>query len=121
MKKHKILIVEDEILIATILMKKLADTGFEVLGPYISGMDVVDAVKNSSPEIILLDINLVGELNGIEVAEQIRKISSVPIIFISGYNYPVYREQIIELKPTAYLLKPINFGVLKSTIHSFLS
>ncbi|MCA1758650.1 MAG: response regulator, partial [Bacteroidales bacterium] len=80
--KYKILIVEDEILVATDIQESLESLGYTVQGIADTGLKAIEAVENKLPDLILMDINLKGEMTGIEAAKIISKESDVPIIYL---------------------------------------
>jgi len=106
--KKKLLLVEDETFTATLLKRNLELVGYEVGQPLATGMDAVEAVRKDSFDAILMDIRLVGEMDGIEAALRIKAIKDIPIIFLTGY----FDEEIIEraksIEPVAYLVKPVT-------------
>lgn len=118
MYKIKILIVEDEALIALQLKMKLNRAGFEVCEPVGRGEDALMAVGQEKPDVILMDIRLLGEMDGIEAAWQIRRISSARIIFTTGHSDPEMKARAMSLNPTAYLLKPVEIHNLQSIIQN---
>jgi DNA-binding NarL/FixJ family response regulator len=120
MRKYKILIVEDEFLIALDLKQNLKRTSFDVCGTAAEGEEAVEKAKSSDPDVILMDINLMGKIDGIDAAKQIGEFSSALIIFTTGYQDPKLRERASELKPAAYLIKPISIREIETIIRSAL-
>jgi two-component SAPR family response regulator len=118
MGKKKILIVEDEILVAICLRNILERMGYEVSNPVTSGEEAVLEIDKDRPDIIIMDISLKGRMTGIETAKIIHSKICIPIIFISGYR----KEDIqAEITPQiTYLSKPFNPEILKPTIESLL-
>jgi len=99
MKKQKILIVEDETIIA-VRLKNL----IQLLGPYecvtvSSGKYAVELSRTFDPHLILMDINLNGQINGIEAARQIHSNNDVPVVFVSAYNDEETIEQARKTNP----------------------
>ncbi|MFW6124439.1 MAG: response regulator [Acidobacteriota bacterium] len=84
MDKPKILVVEDESIIAMDLKLKLEQQGYDVVAIASSADDAVQATKKYKPELILMDILLKGEKTGIEASEQIQKQMDIPIICMTG-------------------------------------
>ncbi len=83
-----ILIVEDEAVLAMVYLLQLRGLGYHDVGLASSGADALAAVDRSRPKLILLDIKLRGDIDGIEVAEIIRRSHAVPIVFITAYSDP---------------------------------
>lgn len=102
----KILIVEDEILSALVLKNFLEQNNYIITDICSTGEDAILSVKNNLPDLILMDIQLAGDLNGIESAEKILNQSKVRLFFITGYNDIKIREKAMALNPDAYFTKP---------------
>lgn len=101
-----ILIVEDELIIAEAMAEKLEAMGYKVVGQAISYDEAIEALRNESPDICLLDIQLSGGRSGIEVAEYIRSQKNIPLIFITSNTGKDVLEQVKHVKPNGYLVKP---------------
>ena len=86
MNEHSILVVEDEALIAANLVQTLTILGYTVHGPVSKGKDAILAVKAQQPDLVLMDIQLNGPMNGIVAAEKIRAIVDIPIIYLTSYT-----------------------------------
>jgi CheY-like chemotaxis protein len=117
-EKKKILIVEDEVMISMWLKTQLEDEGFSICGCFASGEEAVEFVEKTKPDVILMDINLVGKITGIEAAEKIIGKTKIPIIFMSGYEEPEIIERVHETKPVAFLTKPVEIWNLKLIFES---
>lgn len=107
MTSKKIMIVEDENIVALDLMHTLLKFGYKVTSIVNSGEKAIQKVKEENPNIILMDIMLKGYLTGVQAAEIIFKEFQTPIIFISAYP----SEKTLAgsaIKPFGYLSKPIN-------------
>jgi DNA-binding NarL/FixJ family response regulator len=116
MSKPKILIVEDEALIALHLQMKLSQAGYDVCRPVARGGDAIEQARKENPAVILMDIRLIGEMDGIEAARQITVFSSAMIIFTSGYSDAGLKARALALNPAAYLLKPVDVGDIDTII-----
>ncbi len=116
MKDVKILIVEDEALIGAGLSDDIVDLGFAVPKLANSGEKALKIINNEKLDLILMDIKIKGEMDGIEVAEIIKKNDGPPVIFLTAYgnNEFISRAKITE--PFGYLIKPVDCHELKSTI-----
>ena len=108
MNNTKIMIIEDEVIIAFSLKSKLKRLGFDVHGPVSSGLDAVELAKIVNPDFILVDINLMGELDGIESASMIKTIIPTRIIFTTGYQDQDIKKRAADLNPVGYLIKPVK-------------
>jgi len=111
-----VMIVEDEQIIALELGFCLRELGFEVPEPIASGEQALERVRELRPDLILMDIRLAGELDGIETARQIRASQDVPIVFLTAHSDPATLERAGLVEPHGYLLKPFEDRALAVTI-----
>jgi len=118
MKNNKvsILIVEDDMIIAANLSIQLTSLGYEVAGILPRGEEAIIHVKEHSPHILLMDINLKGALNGIDTARAIQKFQDIPIIYLTANSDDVTFEKAKETQPKAFITKPFNKLSLQRTI-----
>lgn len=112
----RVLIVEDELLIARHWQLRLAAAGYEVCRPVARGDQAVEAAGRLRPDVIIIDIRLAGKMDGLEAARQIRAFSSAVMIFATGCPEPSLREQAMALRPAAYLIKPIDMEELEQAV-----
>ena len=120
MNKAKILIVEDEGLTAFALQRKLRKWGYEVPTFTVSGKDAIQKVNKLKPDLILLDINLKGELDGLEAAEEIIKHQNIPIIFTTAYDDEQMSNRAYRIGASGYITKPYEEKELKQNIQNVL-
>ena len=116
MSGNRILIVEDNPGVADYIHTVLTDSGYDVSGIVASGEEAVDKVKELLPDMVLMDIDLAGELNGIEAAAQIDAQFDIPVIYLTGYSDDLLLQQAKITKPYGYLVKPVNLRELIATI-----
>lgn len=116
MDKIKVLIVEDEAIVALDIKMTILKLGFKVTNCVTNYDDALHSVKTNSPDIILMDINLKNSKNGIETAKSIQKSKNIPIIYLTAYSDENTINKAIETNPISYLLKPFKREDLKSTI-----
>ena len=116
--KIKILIVEDEIMFAQWLKIALEDEGYEVYDFITTGEEAIAFVQENKPDVILMDILLIGKINGIDTAKEITDKYNIPIIFMTGYEEPAVIERAKKIKPVAYLNKPLEIWDIKPVIES---
>ena len=115
-----ILVVEDEALNAMYLKMILTRAGYTIQNIVATGEDAVSKAVSGKPDIVLMDIRLAGEMDGIEAAQIIKGKSSVPIIFMTGYPDREHMERAKRVSPAGYFIKPITSGDLVSAINSVL-
>ncbi len=118
MKTPKILVAEDEALVAMLLKKHLLRAGCNVCEIAFSGEQAVQIAHQEQPDAILMDIRLLGSLDGIEAARQIREFLTVPIIFTTGFHDHCLQERAGALNPVAYLTKPIDARQINDILQS---
>jgi CheY-like chemotaxis protein len=116
MKKDKILIVEDEMILAIELEMRLQDNDFQNIKCTSSGEEAVELAISFKPGVILMDIMLNGIINGIEAAQLIIQFNKIPIIYITGNDHLKKDEQLLATKPFAVLSKPYSDWELFKTI-----
>jgi two-component sensor histidine kinase/AmiR/NasT family two-component response regulator len=116
MKKARILVVEDQQLIALEIRDRLEEMGHEVIAVAKSGDKAIAYALELVPELILMDIKIEGDIDGIETAEQIKNVMDCPIIFLTAYadDKTIQRAKLTE--PYAYIVKPLDERELKSAI-----
>ncbi len=112
----KILIVEDERMIAEDIKLTLVQFNYKVIGIISRGEDALKKVEKSSPDIILMDIMLKGKLNGIETSMQINKKFDIPIIFLTAYADDKTINQATSASPYGFILKPFNSKEIHAVI-----
>lgn len=116
----RILIVEDEILLARQLAQSLRNLGYEIVGRISSAEEIVRIVAESRPDLILMDINLEGEIDGIEAADQVRTRFDVPVVYLTGYTEKDVLGRAKKTEPYGYLGKPVDILELKNTLETAL-
>lgn len=112
----KILIVDDEAIIATQLEELLTPLGYEVAGMACSGEEAVGMAKDLKPDLILMDILMPGVLDGIAAAEKIKAELGIPVIFLTGYADKELINRAKSLEPLGYVLKPFRAEQIKVSI-----
>ena len=114
--KIRILVVEDELIIAKGIEKRLKALGYAVTDTASSGEEAVEKALEALPDLILMDINLPGTMDGVAAAEKIRAVADIPVIFLTAYtdSDTLARAKISE--PFGYIIKPFQDITLKSTI-----
>jgi signal transduction histidine kinase/AmiR/NasT family two-component response regulator len=111
-----ILIVEDEFIIAKDIEQSLRQIGYQVAGITGTGADAIRVARELRPDLILMDIQLRGSIDGIEAARQIRQESGVPVVFLTAYADDGTLARAREVAPYGYLLKPFATRELQIAI-----
>ena len=112
MAKAKILIVEDATITGMDLWHIFDLWGYEMCEQVISGEEAIKKSEDEKPDVILLDINLKGDIDGIEAARHIRSHFGIPVIFITGYTDPETRKKAETVEPAGYFVKPLDYSNL---------
>ncbi len=116
-----ILIVEDESIVALDIQDKVEHLGYDVQAVVSSGEKAIEEVKKSQPDLVLMDIVLKGEIDGIETAERIRKHFDIPVIYLTAHSDTQTLNRAKITGPFGYLVKPFVDSELRSTIEAVLS
>ncbi len=116
MAKIKILIVEDESIVAKDIQNSLKKLGYSVMGSVSSGEKAIEEIEVDKPDLILMDIMLKGKMTGIEAANIIKERFGIPVIFLTAYadDNTIGKAKIIE--PYGYIIKPFKEKELQTTI-----
>ncbi|MDX1639178.1 MAG: response regulator [Balneolaceae bacterium] len=114
--KRKVLIVEDEMIIALMIEQMITRLGHVVLDKVTTGEAAVEAALATSPDLILMDIRLGGKIDGIEAMQQIRKRKNIPVIYISGNTDRIDKNNLQQNGNTVFLTKPISYQALNKTV-----
>lgn len=113
----KVLIVEDDMIISMVLERMIKKIGHEVVKKVIAGQDAIDSTFKLDPDLILMDIQLKDDIDGITAMENIREKSDVHVIYITGNSDQYNLERARETNFIDYLVKPIQMTHLKKSIN----
>ncbi len=116
MSNVRILIVEDEILIAMHLARQLEEAGYEVSDPVTSGSAALEAAELNRPDVVLLDVRLAGDMDGIETGRAIRDRLGIPVVFLTGYSDPEVETRAREITSADVLGKPASVRQIAAAI-----
>ncbi|MBN2873973.1 MAG: EAL domain-containing protein [Spirochaetales bacterium] len=116
MNNERVLIVEDEKIIAIDLQRRLERFGYSVVGMAGEGDEAVKLALELEPDIILMDIMLAGEMDGVAAARAIKAVKDIPFIFLTAYTDEKTLERAKEVQPYGYILKPFKERELYTTI-----
>jgi len=125
MSKVKILVVEDELIIAEDIRMMLEDLGYEVIGTAPGYSEAIGLMNKDLPDVVLIDILLAGEKDGITLAETIREKHNLPFIFITSHSDTATVERAKSVHPDGYLVKPFEkkdlFTSIEIAFSNFIS
>lgn len=121
MPKARIFLVEDERLVVEDIKERLIRNGYAVIGTAVSGKDAIEAIKDSTPDLVIMDIRINGELNGIEVAIILQSYfdEPLPIIFLTGFSESAFG-YLKVLPEYIYLNKPFHESMLVDAVQRAL-
>ena len=114
--QHKIVIVEDEGLIAADLESRLKSAGYQVPGTADSAQPALKLIRETSPDLVLMDIRLKGEQDGIHVAEVVREQLDIPVVYLTAYEDRATLERASRTQAYGYIKKPVVSASLKGSI-----
>ena len=120
-KSARILVVEDENIIALDLQGILNNIGFEVCGFAQSGEESIKKASDLHPDLILMDIKLKGKMDGITAAKRICAIDQIPIIYLSAYGNDVTKKRSQSPCSHGYVHKPFTVKELEDALDTTLS
>ena len=116
MDKDKILIVEDDMITSRIIKKILENKGYYITGIVDTSDKIIESIEKERPDLILMDIVIKGESNGIESARIIRDRYEIPVIYLTSDSSDQTIERAKDTEPFGYLIKPLNEKILLTTI-----
>ncbi len=109
----KVLIVEDEALVALEIQKNLEKNGFDVVSNIAYGEKVLDEINQHNPDVVLMDIKLKGKISGLTAAQIVNKEKDIPIIFLTAYSDAHTIKKVKEVGAYGYIVKPFHDQELK--------
>lgn len=111
-----VLVVEDELLVGTDIKRQLTKLGYQVLGPVPDGEASVAIARESRPDLVLMDIRLKGDTDGIDAAHTIRDQTEIPVVFLTAYTDEPTLKRAKEAQPYGYIRKPFEAADLRAGI-----
>ncbi|MCU0847711.1 MAG: response regulator [Spirochaetes bacterium] len=111
-----ILIVEDDRTTILMIQKFITDLGYDITDTVSTGEDAIQSIKKKKPDIVLMDITLKGEMDGIDSAKRINEETDVPVIYLTSSSDRETIESVKKSNPYGYIIKPINKETLKVTL-----
>jgi CheY-like chemotaxis protein len=120
MTKAQILIVEDDAIVAQDLKNRLTDMGYFVISIASTGEEAIEKARHHRPDVVLMDIRLAGEMDGITAAAQIGEKYHIPVIYLTAYSDEETLSRARETRPAGYVLKPYDPRNLYVTIEMAL-
>ena len=123
MDKIKILVVEDEIIIADNICNTLENLGYQALEPAMNYSEAIELIETKNPDMAILDIQLSGSKTGIDLANKIKNTYDFPFIFLTSNADKITVNEAKKLAPPAYLIKPFTkdelYAAIEITLHNY--
>ncbi len=116
LKTKSVLIVEDDENIAETLSEALQQLDYNVAGVVTNGAAAIECVQNKVPDIILMDIELFGDMDGVQTTKEILLISEVPVVYLTGWTDDKTLDKVKKTNPFGYIIKPFEIIELKVAI-----
>jgi len=116
MARSRVLVVEDETIVAMDLKRALEGFGYTVPGIAISGSEALEMATNTRPDIVLMDIQLDGQMDGIDVANRLNDLLDVPIVFLTAFSNETTLQRAKTVHPFGFLLKPYQERELRGAV-----
>src|SRR4028118_1510213 len=121
MRPLKIGIVEDDLIIAEAISEMLTESGYRVTEPATRYSEAIAMIEEEEPDLLLLDVNIMGKMDGVEVARTVKTSFGLPFIFLTANTDFDTIERAKEVKPAAFLAKPITKAQLYAAIEIALA
>ena len=112
----KVLLVEDDFILAMVHRKYLEKIGCEVIDSVVSGEEAIESALKNVPDFILMDIRLEGNMDGIDAVIEIQKKSNIPVIYVTGNSEPAIIEKASRTYTKGFLIKPLHIDELKGIV-----
>jgi DNA-binding NarL/FixJ family response regulator len=115
-KPLRIVIAEDEAVFALDIQNMVQDAGGEVVGIAVRGQDAITLAAALRPDVVLMDVHLMGDLDGIEAARAIKALRGIAIVFVTAHGDADTLRRMFEIVPTSPVIKPISEAHLREVI-----
>jgi two-component system, response regulator PdtaR len=116
MAEGRILIVEDEYIVAMGIKRMLKELGYTITGIASTGEDAIAKAESTFPDVVLMDIMLKGTIDGVEAAKEIKEKFEIPIVYLTAYSDNKILERVKPTEPLGYIIKPFDEKDLYSNI-----
>jgi len=120
-KKESILVVEDDFIVAKVIEKNLIDLGYTIVGMVATGDEAIAKAGSERPDLVLMDIQLLGDMDGITASEKIHAAFNIPVIFLTALSDKQTFDRALLTAPYGYIIKPFSQNTLSATIRVALN
>ena len=115
-KRKRIMVVEDEGVTAMMISSSLVEMGYSVIAAEFSGEEAVKKAEEDRPDLIVMDIVLDGEMDGIEAAGEIQSRFRIPVVYLTAHSSDAMLKRIKKTEPFGHIIKPFNDRELHAAI-----
>jgi two-component system, response regulator PdtaR len=116
MAGERILLVEDDDIIAKVTDWRLKNLGYEVCGRAVNASEAMELVVKATPDLVLMDINIKGDVDGIDTANMIKKGFNIPVVYVTSHSDGPTIERAKATKPDGFIVKPFEDNDLRVAI-----
>jgi CheY-like chemotaxis protein len=116
----KVLIVEDEIILSMAIQRSLENAGFEIMTSVFSAEEALDIIDEKTPDLIIMDVTLQGDMDGLEATRLIKEKKDIPIIVTTAHSDSNMVEKIESSGCDDLLFKPVNYNEMITRINKIL-
>lgn len=116
----KAIIVEDNLILSILYENMMKEMVFKTVGEIRDGITAIKLIRKYSPDVVIMDIMLEGDMDGIQVAHEIREFSKAPILFITGNSESQVIERAKRVSNSSFLVKPISEKVLTEAVNELM-
>lgn len=116
----KAIIVEDNLILSILYENMMKEMVFKTVGEIRDGETAVKLIRKYAPDVVIMDIMLEGDMDGIIAAHQIREFTDVPILFITGNSDSKHSDRAKRVSNSAFLTKPITEEILKNAVNELI-
>lgn len=120
-RQIRILIVEDEVIVAMAMQMELGAAGYDVCGIAATAGKAMDLFREHRPDIVLMDVNLSGGDDGIDLAQTLRLAGRVPVVFLTGYADSEVLARIENIPHSTHLVKPADIDRIEAAIRDLVA
>ncbi len=112
----KVLLVEDDFILAMVHRKYLEKINCEVIDSVVSGEEAIQSALKYLPDFVLMDIRLEGKMDGVEAMIEIQKVQNIPVIYVTGNSEPATLEKAKNTNMKGFLIKPLHLEELREIV-----
>jgi two-component system, response regulator PdtaR len=119
-KQLRVILAEDESIIALDLKRKLESFGYKVLCTVRSGEAAIAKTEELRPDLMIVDVGLMGKISGISAVTTLRLSMHLPVVFVTAYSDDATKNEMMRIAPVGFVAKPIATSELRSSIEQVL-